>query len=97
MKGLAHPTRLRIVSRLCRADATVTELCNELGVGQSLVSQHLSPLRMLGLVRVDRAGGKASYSLAEPRLRSLVDCLASCGSRLETKTTDAGPRGRAGK
>ena len=78
LKGVAHPLRLRIVSLLCEQEHTVTELTEKLGARQSLVSQHLAPLRMLGLVQVDRSGGRATYSLAEPRLRTLVDCLLGC-------------------
>jgi len=78
LKGLAHPLRLKIVNHLCAGDCNVTQLCEALDVKQSLVSQHLAPLRMLGLVSVDRSGGRATYSIAEPQLRSLIACLASC-------------------
>jgi len=78
LRGIAHPLRLRIVALLCGQPHTVTELCDTLGARQSLVSQHLSPLRLLGLVTVDRAGGCATYSLGEPRLRALMDCLTAC-------------------
>jgi len=78
LKGIAHPLRLRIVTLLCDRDHTVTELTQRLDVRQSLISQHLSPLRLLGLVNVDRTGGRATYSLGEPRLEPLVDCLMGC-------------------
>ena len=79
LKGVAHPLRLRIIMMLCERKHTVTELTDGLEAKQSLVSQHLAPLRMLGLVSVDRTGGHATYSLAEPNLRKLVDCLSTCG------------------
>lgn len=78
LKGLAHPLRLRIINYLCAGECTVSQLCEALDVNQSLVSQHLAPLRMLGLVHVDRSGGKATYSLAEPQLKNMIDCLSSC-------------------
>jgi len=78
LKGIAHPLRLRIITLLCERDHTVTELTETLEARQSLVSQHLAPLRLLGLVTVDRSGGRATYSLGEPRLRTLVDCLMGC-------------------
>lgn len=78
LKGIAHPLRLRIITLLCERDHTVTELTDALDSRQSLVSQHLSPLRLLGLVSVDRRGGRATYSLGEPHLRTLVDCLMGC-------------------
>lgn len=81
LRGMAHPLRLRMVAALCESDRTVTDLTAMLGVRQSAVSQHLAPLRLLGLVSVDRTGGKATYSLAEPHLRTLVDCLLGCRNR----------------
>ena len=78
LKGLAHPLRLQMISLLCEGDMCVNELCETLSVRQSQVSQHLAPLRHLGLVSVDRSGGRATYSLAEPLLKQLVTCLSSC-------------------
>jgi ArsR family transcriptional regulator, virulence genes transcriptional regulator len=78
LKGLGHPIRLKIVGYLCERDHGVTELTELLGLKQSLVSQHLGVLRMLGLVRADRTGGTATYSLARPGLVKLVQCLGNC-------------------
>ena len=78
LKGLAHPLRLRIIGMLCEREHTVTEMTEQLDTRQSLVSQHLSPLRLLGLVKVDRRGSRAYYSLGEPRLKNLMDCLTGC-------------------
>jgi len=78
LKGIAHPVRLGVVVMLCERDRTVTEMTEALGVRQSMVSQHLAPLRLLGLVAVDRTGGFSKYSLQEPLLRNMVDCLMSC-------------------
>ena len=78
LKGLGHPIRLQIIGVLCAKDMCVGELCDCLGLKQASVSQHLAPLRMLGLVTADRTGGKATYSLAQPKLRNMVTCLKSC-------------------
>jgi DNA-binding transcriptional ArsR family regulator len=75
MKGVAHPLRFRIIVLLCDRPHNVNEMAATLAERQSAVSQHLAPLRMLGLVAVDRSGGNATYSLAEPMLRNLVDCF----------------------
>ncbi len=80
LKGLGHPIRLRLVMLLCEEELTVTELVERLDVRQSLVSQHLSVLRMLGLLQADRTGGTATYSLREEGLRNMMNCLCSCGS-----------------
>lgn len=75
MKGVAHPLRFRIIVLLCDRPHNVNEMAALLDERQASVSQHLAPLRMLGLVSVDRSGGNATYSLAEPMLRNLVACF----------------------
>lgn len=78
LKGLAHPLRLQLISVLCEKDTCVNKLCAQLNAKQALVSQHLTLLRHLNLVNVDRSGGKATYSLAEPQLKQMITCLKSC-------------------
>ena len=81
LKAVAHPTRLKIIGMLCVAPCTVTDLCTGLATPQSLISQHLRVLRMQNLVRVDRTGGNATYSLREMRLRDLVSCINGCANQ----------------
>jgi DNA-binding transcriptional ArsR family regulator len=77
IKALGHPLRLRIVAILSENDANVTALSEELGVQQSVVSQHLRILRMGGLVDVLRENGFATYRLLEQRITKLLDCVES--------------------
>ncbi|UCC76003.1 MAG: helix-turn-helix transcriptional regulator, partial [Anaerolineales bacterium] len=60
-------------------EMTVTELARALHVSQPLVSFHLRPLRLIGLVQVRRAGRQAycSLNLAEIQRRhdELVEML----------------------
>jgi len=78
MKAVAHPLRLRIIDLLCGADERVSDIARKLGAKQALVSQQLRILRMSGLVETYRAGGVSRYTLAEPRLGELIDCVAGC-------------------
>ena len=78
LKALGHPVRLRLIAALIDEAATVNALCERLDVRQSLVSQHLSILRMLGLVSVVRSGGSGTYSIKEEGLRDLLMCLTGC-------------------
>jgi len=48
--------RLRIVRRLAQGEATVTDLIDQVGLSQPLVSWHLGKLRLAGLVETRRAG-----------------------------------------
>jgi DNA-binding transcriptional ArsR family regulator len=55
-KALADVNRLRIVRRLAGGDASVTDLIEEVGLSQPLVSWHLGRLRAAGLVETRRNG-----------------------------------------
>lgn len=55
-KALADVNRLRIVRRLAEGEATVSELIEQVGLSQPLVSWHLGRLRIAGLVETRRAG-----------------------------------------
>lgn len=55
-KTLADVNRLRIVRRLAQGEATVTDLIDQVGLSQPLVSWHLGKLRVAGLVETRRAG-----------------------------------------
>ncbi len=61
--------RLRILVALADGkEMTVTELARTLHISQPLVSFHLRPLRLHGLVRVRRAGREVRCSLNLPEI-----------------------------
>jgi ArsR family transcriptional regulator len=55
--------RLRIVQRLADGDASVTDLIEEIGLSQPLVSWHIGRLRAAGLVATRRTGRETTISL----------------------------------
>jgi DNA-binding transcriptional ArsR family regulator len=78
VKAIAHPVRLRIVAIIATEDQRVGSLVERLGTTQANVSQHLRILRMSGLVTTVRKNGAARYTLAEPGLKDLINCLEGC-------------------
>jgi len=78
LKSLAHPVRLRLVRILCDGDERVSDMVDKIGEQQAIISQQLRILRMSGLVQVKREGGVARYTLLEPRLINLLQCLEGC-------------------
>ena len=62
-KALADVNRLRIVRRLARGEASVSELIEHVGLSQPLVSWHLGRLRLAGLVDSRRAGRETVIKL----------------------------------
>ena len=64
LRGLADPTRLRILLLLQREELSVAELQEILSMGQSRISSHLSQLKQCGLVNDRRSGKRVIYGLA---------------------------------
>ena len=62
-KALADVNRLRIVQRLAGGDASVTDLIEEIGLSQPLVSWHIGRLRAAGLITTRRSGRETTCSL----------------------------------
>jgi DNA-binding transcriptional ArsR family regulator len=62
--------RLRILMALAGSgEMTVTELARALHISQPLVSFHLRPLRVLGLVQVRRSGREVYCSVNLPEIQ----------------------------
>uniref|UniRef100_C6E2K8 Transcriptional regulator, ArsR family n=1 Tax=Geobacter sp. (strain M21) TaxID=443144 RepID=C6E2K8_GEOSM len=65
LKALADPCRLRLVGVLLRAELTVQELTQILGMGQSRISRHLKILAEAGVLSVKRQGTWSYYRAGE--------------------------------
>ncbi len=83
LRGLADPTRLRILCLLRQEDLSVAELQEILAMGQSRISTHLAQLKRGGLVVDRRSGKRVIYGLADPgeglevfHLRELLEAAA---------------------
>ena len=63
-KAMAHPVRLEIIDRLKARELSVGELAEAVGVSQANLSQHLSVLRMRGVVRARGQGNGDVHALA---------------------------------
>lgn len=83
LKTIAHPTRLAIIHLLDRKDRLqVNELCMLLGCEQSLISHHLSNMRVKGLLSSHRKGTSVYYSLKEKDLAALVGVIENCNCNM---------------
>jgi DNA-binding transcriptional ArsR family regulator len=72
-KALADVNRLRIVRRLAAGDATVSELIEQVGLSQPLVSWHLARLRLAGLVETRRTGRETVSRLLPEAFDAFAD------------------------
>ncbi len=64
---MGDATRLRILRALAQVPLNVSELVSVVGISQPSVSHHLAKLKGLGLIREERQGNFAFYSLAIER------------------------------
>ena len=64
LRGLAEPTRLRLIALLAESDLTVTELVDILGQSQPRLSRHLKLLTEAGLLERSPEGVHAYFRLA---------------------------------
>ncbi|MDR0514157.1 MAG: metalloregulator ArsR/SmtB family transcription factor [Coriobacteriaceae bacterium] len=71
--SLADSTRFRILSALSAGELCVSDLLCATSVSQSAVSHQLRFLRDKKLVRVQREGQRALYSLADDHVKNLID------------------------
>jgi DNA-binding transcriptional ArsR family regulator len=75
-KALGEPMRLKILERLFRSPASVSEILVSAGGTQANVSKHLGVLRSGGLVRWRKEGNRTVYWIADPSLERL--CAVVC-------------------
>ena len=75
LKTVAHPVRLRIVELLEAGEKSVNELKELLGVTQPLTSQHLTHMRMRGVLGSRREGALVYYSIANPDVVKVIHCI----------------------
>ena len=75
LRSVGNSRRLMILCLLTDGTKTVTELCDAIGARQSLVSQHLTRLRLDGLVQANRQGHFVNYSLTDTPAKDIVAIL----------------------
>ena len=71
-KALAHPVRIRILEILVAGERSVQQLQEELGLGQSVVSQQLSVLRASNIVTGRKEGASVRYGLRDSLVADML-------------------------
>ena len=75
LRLLGDPTRLTIVVALVQGETNPGCLAELAGVAPAALSQHLSKLRLSGMVRPRRDGQRVWYELVDDDVRRLVASL----------------------
>jgi DNA-binding transcriptional ArsR family regulator len=73
MKILSHPQRLFILCHLHGGEMTVSELESCVDAAQPVISQHLTRMRLEGLVDSRRDGNFVLYRLADDKVGRLLE------------------------
>ncbi len=82
---LADPTRIKLLDRLHRGEASVQELTVAIGSTQQNVSKHLGVLLQAGIVGRRKVGNYAYYSIVDEGVFALCeDVCGSLAQQLET-------------
>ncbi|MFE9250528.1 ArsR/SmtB family transcription factor [Streptomyces sp. NPDC007088] len=90
---LASPARLHIVWALAGGESDVTGLAERVGGALPAVSQHLTKLKLAGLVGARREGRRQVYYVCDPDVVAVVRLVID---RLdERRTSPAARRGLA--
>jgi ArsR family transcriptional regulator len=75
LKSIAHPQRLFILCCLFQNEMTVSELEELAGASQPVISQHLTRMRLEGIVEPRRDGNHVYYQLANTQVQPLIKTM----------------------
>lgn len=75
LKTIAHPHRLRMIQMLLRGRYTVGELADACEIPSHMASEHLRLMQRCRLLGSEKEGRKAFYSVTEPHLASIMNCI----------------------
>jgi ArsR family transcriptional regulator len=79
LKTTAHPTRIAIVQLLAAHESlSVSDISERLHVEQSLLSHHLSGMKLKGILSSTREGKNIYYALKMREVIDVIQCLAMC-------------------
>ncbi|MGE3993593.1 ArsR/SmtB family transcription factor [Pseudorhodoplanes sp.] len=75
LSAMANPKRLLVLCSLVEQERSVGELAALVSLSDAALSQHLSKMRALGLVRSRRDGQTIYYTLASDDVRAILETL----------------------
>jgi DNA-binding transcriptional ArsR family regulator len=79
LKAIGHPIRLAILDLLDQTNQMhVSELQEKLDIEQALLSHHLIKMKDKGVLLAVKKGKYIYYSIADPSMIRIIDCIAQC-------------------
>ena len=77
LRTLAHPHRLRMVQMMLQGRFTVGELAEACEIPSHMASEHLRLMQRCGFLAAEKDGRCVYYTVAEPHLASILNCIES--------------------
>ena len=77
LKVMSHPARLRIVEILMQGEYPVHQIASLCGLNPNQTCEHLRLMKGYGYLDSERRGRFVFYSIANPQLPSLLQCIRS--------------------
>jgi DNA-binding transcriptional ArsR family regulator len=96
-RALADPTRMKIMLMLEGRRRTVNEIVEFFELSQPTISRHLQTLAEAGLVKRERKGQKAFYTINGDALSAVCIGLAACFPCCCVTVTPTLPKSVSGK
>lgn len=87
LRMLSDPTRIKILWALLQGETSVACLADLIGATPTAVSQHLSKLRLAGLVENRREGTFVYYTVEDPTIRPILEQALPSAQRADTAAT----------
>ena len=81
LKAMGHPMRLAMLEKLRTEPWCVCELAADLGLNKSIASKHLSLLKDVGLLSMEKKGTQVIYTLLAPCIVDMAQCVYETGSQ----------------
>lgn len=75
LKGLANKHRILILCHLSKGELCVSELMEQTGISQTSMSQHLSKLKLEGIVTFRREHRTLYYKIKNKSVLKIMDVL----------------------
>jgi DNA-binding transcriptional ArsR family regulator len=92
LRQFSNANRMLLLCRIAKQECSVTDIQNDLGIKQPGLSQQLAELRQSGLVKTRRESRLIYYSIADNRVKAVVDLLAAmfCADTMPAAASDPG-------
>ena len=84
-KIFSNSSRLKILLALKDKSQTVSKLVELTGLSQSVVSQHLSILRLKKIVHTEKKGSWVRYSLKYPEIMSAFEIMRKVTKKIQSE------------